>query len=928
MKKGTRLKLCLIRSAHLFSALLCSALISSVLPCSDLAAQPAGHLIDLFPDIANSVSEKEASLFSLVVDGTLVFSREFEPGSEGSFIHRELDVQVMVSEIAPESDYGCRILRIINSSKDTLELENLLPLGPSDRRPFITGNGPPGLTRATLFRPDYGPVGLIVPDNAWEMGFSAVELSPDSGMALLTRREAWKNAERRRYSTILHPGGEVSYKFYTENYGGDWRSALIHLFRNRWLYDVPEFDNHLYEREDLQWIREDYLAVLQFAWDRDFYSTATGSYDPFREFFHRFDFLHGGYDIYAIWQGWPRLGLDGRNQWDLFRDLPGGVDSLRAISAYCRDHGSAFFISFNPWDQSTRKVDHLQEMEEVIRETMADGVVLDTRGSSSAELQKAADQAKDGVVMYSEGMAVPKDMPWIVSGRVHNAIRMSPPLNLNRLIKPEFQVFRVLDLRDGRIRRDLAISLFNGYGVELNLFSPAHPWWLEEEYRFMGRCLMTLRQNQEAFHDQNWVPLVESPDSIWVNKWHHGDKILYTLLSLKAEGYTGPLVRTDSKDLHWISLWDHQEITPVKRAKGSFLDYHIDPFRLAYCGTRSEGSIQVIAGFPELLSWRVSRDSLVLSTTKEGRIVVWKGNPSYSNTHRSEFSLERTEEITLPLSDWMHLPEGKMVVQLYRGKEIMDERIIRFDLATPVRINETQATTASSRLPEGMVEIRGGTFLYYRGNEADFIPYPSNFDTLMVNPGDFYMDRYPVTNSQYEEFVRATAYFPADTVNFLKHWDKGNCPDSLADHPVVWVSLEDARAYARWKGKRLPTEMEWQYAAQGQEGRLWPWGNLFDSTVCNHASGHTSPVHAYPGGRSPFGVEDMTGNVWQLCDDEYFNGSFFFSMIRGGSFYKPTSSWWYIQGGPQPNNHTQMLLKTAPGFDRSEAIGFRCVCDK
>jgi len=145
---------------------------------------------------------------------------------------------------------------------------------------------------------------------------------------------------------------------------------------------------------------------------------------------------------------------------------------------------------------------------------------------------------------------------------------------------------------------------------------------------------------------------------------------------------------------------------------------------------------------------------------------------------------------------------------------------------------------------------------------------------------------------------------------------------------MVWISHEDARAYARWKGKRLPSKMEWQFAAQGTDGRIWPWGNHFDSSLCNYASGHTSPVHKFPEGKSPFGVEDLCGNVWQLCEDTYFNGSFSFSLIRGGSFYKPTSSWWYIQGGPQPNHRTQMLLKTAPGFDRSDTVGFRCVCDK
>ncbi|MCK4879534.1 MAG: hypothetical protein KAS82_02700, partial [Bacteroidales bacterium] len=625
--------------------LLLLLLFLQILIVTELPAQSALRLIDHFPEIDTAGQEAPIPLFSVVVNGSTVSSSEFLRDPAGTFFHPQLQIRADVLEMSKELEFQCRIIRIRNKSGDTLEIENLLPLGASPDRPYITGYGPPGLTRATLFRPDKGPVGLIVPDNAWELGLTALDISPDSGITLLARRDAWDHAKRRRYSTILYPGGEVSYKVYTEAYRGDWKSGLMHLFRDRWLYDLQEFDNHLYERTDLQWIREDYLAVLQFAWDRDFYSMDRGSYDPFREFFHRFDHYHGGYDIYAIWQGWPRLGLDQRNQWDLFRDLPGGTDSLRSISRYCRDHQSAFFISYNPWDEATRQLDHLEAITGLIGETGADGVVLDTRGSSSAALQKAADKAKRGVVMYSEGMAVPGDMPGIISGRVHNAIRMSPPLNLNRLIKPEFQVFRVLDLRDGRTHREMAISLFNGYGVEVNLFSPAHPWWIEEEYRFMGRCLMILRQNQEAFHDLNWIPLVESPDSIWVNKWHDGDKILYTLLSMKPEGHSGLLLPAENRDLHWVSLWDHKEILPQETSEGPLLECRIDPFSPAYSGTRSEGSVQCMAGFPELLRWEMDADSLILGALSGDRILVWKGDPSYSNKHKSEYLLDKEVEI-------------------------------------------------------------------------------------------------------------------------------------------------------------------------------------------------------------------------------------------------------------------------------------------
>jgi formylglycine-generating enzyme required for sulfatase activity len=175
--------------------------------------------------------------------------------------------------------------------------------------------------------------------------------------------------------------------------------------------------------------------------------------------------------------------------------------------------------------------------------------------------------------------------------------------------------------------------------------------------------------------------------------------------------------------------------------------------------------------------------------------------------------------------------------------------------------------------------------------------------------------------------MRATHYRPKDTVNFLGHWVNGAPPEDLLNHPVVWVSIEDARSYARWAGKRLPTDMEWQYAAQGTDGRKYPWGNIFDSTRCNCGLGHTSPVDAYPSGKSPYGVADMVGNVWQLTNDIYDNGSYYFVTMRGGSYYNPTSSTWYVEGGPWPVDKHQMLLMLSPGYDRNSTVGFRCVQD-
>ncbi len=79
------------------------------------------------------------------------------------------------------------------------------------------------------------------------------------------------------------------------------------------------------------------------------------------------------------------------------------------------------------------------------------------------------------------------------------------------------------------------------------------------------------------------------------------------------------------------------------------------------------------------------------------------------------------------------------------------------------------------------------------------------------------MDKYSVTNRQYREFLEATGYQPNDTANFLKHWTNNQIPKGQENYPVMYVTLEDAKAYAKWAGKRIPTEIEWQYAAQTEK---------------------------------------------------------------------------------------------------------------
>ena len=195
----------------------------------------------------------------------------------------------------------------------------------------------------------------------------------------------------------------------------------------------------------------------------------------------------------------------------------------------------------------------------------------------------------------------------------------------------------------------------------------------------------------------------------------------------------------------------------------------------------------------------------------------------------------------------------------------------------------------------------------------------------------FYIDTYPVSNAQFKKFIEATKYHPRDAYNFLRDWKNGTYPEGWAKKPVTWVSLEDARAYAAWAGKRLPHETEWHYAAQGRDGRLYPWGNTPNAEAippaCTDKDVLRPPtdVDACPKGASPFGVMDMVGNVWQWTDeyiDEHSRGG----ILRGGSYFHPQGSMWFFPNKIELNTHGKLLLM-APSRDRAGTLGFRCVVD-
>ena len=832
-----------------------------------------------------------------------------------------------------------------NISRDTLTVSNVVPFGQSTHHMYITGKGENPLSRTYLFRPGYESVNVIVPDNAWELGFSDIPLNGKYSVCALVRRDSWtkRNTQVHRFSTVLLPGGSVTYNFYADLYKGKWQEGMRKIFQKRYLYDVKKFDNHMFERKDLKWIRHSYIIHLIMTWDqRNFYDRYTGKYQ-LKKFIKKGKRLYGGDDVIGIWPTWPVLGLDQRNQWDMYRNLPGSLKKQRELAEMARSYGTKYFISYNPWDNSTRAENQMKGMATLIQKMQVDGVVLDTRGSSSVALQHAADSVRSGVVMYSEGMAVPKNMQEIVAGRVHNALYYPPMLNLNKFIKPEFAIFRVAQIYLERIRREFALSFFNGYGTEINLFHPGTPSWVDQEYKFLGQTARILRENTSNFLQNGYTPLIPTlHDSIFVNKWPDNGKTVYTVYSVIPQGFLGPLFPINpEKGYHFVDLWNHQEVMPDTVDGKIYAPVDVGAFNKKWLGTNNEGAVGAIAKLPAVLHTRLIGDRLTLEAQGGDSIKIWAGRPEYEKSP----VVFNTKKRTIHLLRHFGVFEGKFVVQLFKNKELLDERVVQINPGKPRLASKVVKTKLADHTPKGMVKIPAGSFTMKVTQGDQFIPYPTGGYPKKMSFHSFYMDRHPVTNAQFKKFIDATGYAPKNPKNFLKQWKNGSIPKGLEQKPVVYVSYEDARAYAKWAGKCLPTESEWQYAAQTPDGRSWPWGNSkvkvqknritstlqtikykgLNSNSANLGNDTLDPVGSYPKGVNPYGLEDLVGSVWQMTNDLYKNGNYNFVILKGGSYYKPTSSWWYVEGGPRKLTYRQIWLRVSPGFERNATVGFRCV---
>ncbi len=242
---------------------------------------------------------------------------------------------------------------------------------------------------------------------------------------------------------------------------------------------------------------------------------------------------------------------------------------------------------------------------------------------------------------------------------------------------------------------------------------------------------------------------------------------------------------------------------------------------------------------------------------------------------------------------------------------------IKKDLLKP-NSSKKEKPSDSPKHP-GMAFVSAGEFIMGSNERWD-----DESPEHIASTDAFFIDLYEVTNEDYKKFVEATKR------EVPYHWPNGAIAKGKEKHPVVYVSWFDARDYCEWSGKRLPNEQEWEKASRGEDGFTYPWGHEWTLDNSNNPyknSTGTEPVGSYPKGRSPYGLYDMSGNVWEWVDSYYLPHPG--NTVHRAEYGKDKR---ILKGGSWFDCLSYGCGLSAPTFNRSfftpevrnNSFGFRC----
>jgi len=677
------------------------------------------------------------------------------------------------------------------------------------------------------------------------------------------------------------------WKIDVNSYARSWREQLA-IWRTEHKIRMGYSDAE-YRHPKLEWARQNFVHTQMMVEDRYFYDPQTRRYTVDR-YLDDLETRYGGIDSVLVWYIYPNIGIDNRNQTQLAHDMPGGLEGLKGAVQDFQRRGVKVFLPTMPWDNGTH--DQGQSDWDAVTALAlavgADGVNGDTYNGVPRAFRDAADAAGMKLVFQPEGSLTSDEMlQWNHQTWGKASTEIIPAVSKVKWLESRHMVN--LENRWCRDRTDdFQYMFFNAIGYT----SWENVWGIWNGFTARdGETLRRLATILRTFHRQavspDWQPYAMAlQQNVFASMFPSDGVSLWTVVNRNEYEVGGEQLTVDhAPGRRYYDLWNGVPIEPLVEGQGADATATF-AFAIETRGYGALLGVDAGAGFDSL--------EQVLATMRD-----FAARPLQS------FS-----------GAWTPLPQ---------------------------QLADSGPSTPRALAPEGMVAIPGGVFNFevtgievegYTWAGMDF-QYPwestarrAHRQRMTIAP--FHIDRYPVTNLEFKRFMDASGYRPEDDHNFLRDWVDGAPRAGWDNKPVTWVGLEDARAYAAWAGKRLPREWEWQYAAQGLDGRIYPWGNDWKPEAAPAVfTGRELPppadVDAHPAGASPFGVMDLVGNVWQWTD-EYVDDHTRAACLRGGSFYEPQTSHWYFPQARRLDQHGKYLLM-APCKDRSALLGFRCVVD-
>ena len=667
---------------------------------------------------------------------------------------------------------------------------------------------------------------------------------------------------------------------------------------DRWIADLQHwrserririaYDPTRYTLPALQWTQSSFIQPQMMVQDRNFYDPVAGHYTVDR-YLDDLEQRYGGIDSVLIWATYPNLGIDDRNQLEMVQSMPGGIAGVKQMVADFHRRGVRVLFPMMMWDEGTHPPPGSPDsgawpnaIAAMMKEIGADGINGDTQDGVPLGFSLAADKIGHPLAFEPEGSPSDEALAWNVMTWGQYNFPFIPMVDRFKWLETRHMV-NISDRWNLDKTSDLQFAFFNGIGWE----SWENVWgiWIGITPRDAEatRRVATIERAVAPFLvSPDWEPLYPMRNyGVYASRWPLKDETVWTIVNRSNYAVTGRQISIPyTPALRFFDLYHGTELKPEIEDTYAVLSFDLEA-----------------SGY--------------------GAVLATPGEPSAA----IKALMQKMTTLTAkPLFSYSHEP------------------VILHQTLVPIA-----PTTRAAAAPDGMIRIPGGSFVFrVQGNEIEGgasnmvdVQYPwedtpRRFHEHEMTVAPFYMDKYPVTNAQFKAFLDATHYVPKDAINFLRDWKNGVYPTGWANRPVTWVSLEDARAYAAWAGKRLPHEWEWQLAAQGTDGRAFPWGQVWISAnvplvSTNRTMPGPDPVDAHPTGASPYGVMDMVGNVWQWTD-EYVDEHTRAAILRGGEYYQPQGSIWYFPQAYRNDEHSKLLLM-APGYDRSGGVGFRCVKD-